>query len=559
MHILFCLALLLFSTVSLIGQSNYWVFLKDKDGVTFDPLTYFDAKAIERRIREGIPLHDITDYPVREDYVQQVAQYCDSIRSPSRWFNAIAVKATPAQIAQINTLPFVVRTQPMQHTLQLAEAKRPPQHSERKLSATEYATLYGQTERMGYSLLRERGYTGKGVRIAVFDAGFPLVDKHSSFEHIVRNNRIVDTYNFVNNSKNVFRANNHGTHVLSCIAGMLDSIPMGCATDAEFLLAKTENAYVEIRTEEDHWIQSLEWADKMGADIINSSLGYTVQFYFRKDMDGQTSIITRAANTAFSKGILVVNSAGNEGVGRWEIIGAPADSDSVLTIGGINPSHGYHTRFSSYGPSASYKKKPNLVAFSQTVTALGHNQGTSFSSPLVAGFAACIRQMHPEWTVRQLFDELEKSGELYPYFDYAHGHGVPQASYFIYGKSLSDTATFMMHWNAQDKTVELYHLGDSTTWKSFAIDKENWYENRCYHLPLEYCYWQLIDEAHRIVYYELVEPGDKLIARITNKDCDNCTLRIYYKQYFYERPWMELLNELSAQPTPSDTISPLSH
>jgi serine protease AprX len=209
-----------------------------------------------------------------------------------------------------------VRTQPMQHTLQLAEAKRPPQHSERKLSAMEYATLYGQTERMGFSLLRERGYTGKGVRIAVFDAGFPLVDKHPSFEHIVRNNRIVDTYNFVNNSKNVFRSNNHGTHVLSCIAGMLDSIPMGCATDAEFLLAKTENAYVEIRTEEDHWIQSLEWADKMGADIINSSLGYTVQFYFRKDMDGQTSIITRAANTAFSKGILVVNSAGNEGAGR---------------------------------------------------------------------------------------------------------------------------------------------------------------------------------------------------------------------------------------------------
>jgi serine protease AprX len=509
-------------------------------------------------MREGLSLHDISDYPVREDYVQLIAQHCDSIRSTSRWFNAIAVEATATQLDDINALPFVSRTQPMQHIAQLAEEKRPPQNTERKFTPLEEATLYSQTERMGYSLLRERGFTGKGVRIAVFDAGFPMVDEHPNFSHIMEHKRIVDTYDFVRKSKNVFRSNNHGTHVLSCIAGMIDTIPMGCATDAEFLLAKTENAYVEVRVEEDHWIQSLEWADKMGADIVNSSLGYTVQFYFRTDMNGQTSIITKAANTAFSKGILVVNSAGNEGTSRWEIIGAPADSDSVLTIGGIVPSLGYHTNFSSYGPTASYKKKPNLVAFSHTVTALGRNQGTSFSSPLVAGFAACIRQMHPEWPVQKLFDELEKSGDLYPYFDYAHGHGVPQASYFIHGASRSDTATFTMHWNSNDEVLELQHLGDTATWNSFALEKENWQENRCYHLPLDFCYWQFLDEEQRIVYYELVEPGEKLIARISNHNYDNggytfeegenYTLRIYYKQYVFEQFWDDVVKVLTQSP-----------
>jgi len=536
----FCLLFILASSAA--AQNSYWVFLKDKEGVAFDPLAYFDSKAIERRIREGISINDITDYPLREDYVKQVSALCDSVCGVSRWFNAVACKADELQIAQIQSLPFVRNTQPM--------------HGVPLLSSYEESTvvfdsldvydniLVAQTERMQYSLLKEAGYTGKGVRIAVFDAGFPDVDKHACFKHITDNKRIVATYDFVRNKENVYRASSHGTHVLSCIGGIKDGIPMGCATDAEFLLARTENAIFEGRIEEYNWIESLEWADKMGADVVNSSLGYTVQFYFRDEMNGHVSLISRAANTALSKGILVVNSAGNEGDNAWEIIGAPADADSVLTIGGIEPWTGIHTGFSSYGPTSDYRRKPNLTAFSFVITALGRNTGTSFSSPLVAGFAACIRQMHPEWTAKQLFDELEKSGDLHPYFDYAHGYGVPQASYFLKQKTIAEQ-TFELRMNSALKTIDVIAFKAENDTLTFDDRKKNWIKKRGYKEPLDYVFWQLIDKDNRVLYYEVVEPGAEIAASVRNTMCTDCNLRVFYKSYYIEKPWKQLLEELS--------------
>ena len=184
-----------------------------------------------------------------------------------------------------------------------------------------------------------------------------------------------------------------------------------------------------------NWLEAVEWADKNGAQIINSSLGYTNSRYFPWDMNGKKSLVARAANMAASKGMLVVNAVGNEGTNRWKKIITPADADSVLSVGGIDPETYYHINFSSYGPSTDWRLKPNVSAYAHVIVATPNNihetDGTSFSSPLVAGFAACAWQTHPQFNNMQLFKEIEKSASLYPYFDYAHGYGIPQASYFL--------------------------------------------------------------------------------------------------------------------------------
>jgi len=249
--------------------------------------------------------------------------------------------------------------------------------------------------------------------------------------------------------------------VLSCIAGKIGDMQIGLATGAEFILARTET-WTEFYSEEEYWVEAAEWADREGADIINSSLGYTYHRYFREQMDGQHSLVTRAADLAAKKGILVVNAAGNDGDNEWKFIGAPADGDSVLSIGGIAPEYGVHTTFSSFGPTRDKRLKPNVCAYGH-VTGSGpkgvsRTQGTSFSSPLVAGFAACAKQTRPGYSNMQLYDAIQKSGDLYPYFDYAHGYGVPQASYFM---QMSSAAIPTFKFERTSSTVRI-EIIDST-------------------------------------------------------------------------------------------------
>jgi subtilisin family serine protease len=278
--------------------------------------------------------------------------------------------------------------------------------------------------------------TGKGVRIAVFDAGFPEVNTHFLLKHLIDNKQIEKTFDFTKKKDHVFRSNSHGLSTLSNIAGKHEDLLFGMAPDATFLLALTEVSS-EIFKEEVWWVAAAEWADKNGVQIINSSLGYTYHRYFPEQMNGEKAYISRAANIAAEKGILVVNSAGNEGTDKnWTIVGAPADAEKVLSVGGISAYSGIHMDFASYGPTSDGRMKPNVSAPSYAAGAGTGNQvtgnsGTSFSSPLVAGFAACVLQLHPNYTQKQLFDEIQKSAHLYPYFDYAHGFGTPQGAYFF--------------------------------------------------------------------------------------------------------------------------------
>jgi len=430
------LLLLVFILISIstfvTAQNNkYWVFFKDKKGCTFNPFDYFDQKAIERRINQAIPLSDSTDFPVNENYIQLVCSEVDSVSYSTRWFNALSVYANEIQIENVKKLSFVSSVEEM--NMIAIPAEFDGDYDTSKITSYQLNVLKNQTERLGASFFIKNNIDGKGIRIAIFDGGFPSVDKSPAFEHIRRENRIIKTYDFAKKNDFVYSYLTHGTMVMSCIAGMVQGQKIGMATGAEFLLARTEIRR-EPFSEEENWLAAVEWADKNGANIINSSLGYTFHRYFPEQMDGKSTLVVRAAEMAAKKGILVVNAAGNDGDNNWKHMGTPADGDSVLSVGGIDSDSDLHTAFSSFGPTADKRLKPNVCAFGNVTAAgpkgLTTTQGTSFSSPLVAGFAACAWQTNRNWKNMELFSEIEKSADLYPYFDYAHGYGVPQAEYF---------------------------------------------------------------------------------------------------------------------------------
>ena len=439
----------LLSSVVIAQDKCFWVFFTDKNDTQFDPYSYFDAKAIVRYQQCGADLYDISNYPLNDSYVNTVNGYSSEVFGESRWLNAVGIMATDDNANRIAELPFVERVQEIVSDATLASLRAERSHPEssnvdcfvvppRNDDETSKDVLTDQLKRFGGQHFVDKGINGKGLRICVMDGGFPKVDTHPAFKHLRDNGQIIKTYNFPNRKENVYGWNTHGTMVLSCIAGINeDGQMMGLATGAEFLLARTE-IEPEPFKEEVWWAQGAEWADKNGADIINSSLGYGKDRHWTKDMDG-TSYVAKAANKAVEKGILICNSAGNEGDDkRWKTIITPADAENVLCVGGIDDDlENYrHISFSSYGPSADKRRKPNVVAFGHAAVANPSNgkftdaYGTSFSSPLTAGFCACAWQTMRDKTALEMKAEIEKSADLYPYFDYAFGYGVPQAAYF---------------------------------------------------------------------------------------------------------------------------------
>lgn len=499
---------------------------RDKAKQGFDPYTYFDQKAIDRRIRNGIALDDPTDWPVKIEYVETVAEGADSILLISRWFNAVIVKARPEQIFRIQNLHFVISVE--QLTTQLTFISSVAEF-DTVLEADNEDLLIQQIGSMKGQKFSEAGIDGKGVRIAIFDVGFPGAKENPAFETIFREGRVIATRDFSKRkADDVFWGKNHGTHVWSCIAGQIGDKRLGLASGAEFLLAKTE-VNREPYSEELHWLAAAEWADKNGADIINSSLGYTQRRYFPWDMDGKKSFISKAANMAARKGILVVNAAGNEGDNDWGTIGTPADADSVLAIGGIDPETGYHTSFSSFGPSADKRLKPNVSAFGHVIVSgdkkLEYATGTSFSSPLVAGFAACALQLRKDMPAMELFREIEKSGNLYPYFDYAHGYGIPQADHFLGRQDTMSIPTFEIHKTADSIKIKV----PEKFINSAGMNPENESGmNNSYH----YLYYNIMNSKGIIDDYYVVAVNQTGVLTLSREEyLKGETLNVHYAGY----------------------------
>jgi len=420
------------------AQNLKWVYFKDKSGVSFNPTEYFDIKAIERRVNTGINIMDSTDFPVSESYISSVEKFSDSVLYASRWLNALAVKTT--NIDKIKQLNFVKKIENIESDFYTCSGGY-----DTSLSVIQKRLLKRQLSCMEINYFHRNNFYGQKVRIAIFDAGFSKADINPAFKSLFDNHRLLTVYNFAKKNKNVFKYDLHGTAVLSCIAGKMGDNYMGAAPQASFLLAKTK-VKRESKADEVNWIAALEWADKNGAQIINSSLGYTYHRYFPEDMNGKTSAVAIAANLAAKKGLLIINSVGNDAENDWRILSTPSDADSVLAVGSIDPFNGIHSRFSSLGPSADFRVKPNVCASGRAIIA-GQNElkimkGTSVSTALVTGFAACVWQMHPEYSNIDVFKEIEKSASLYPYFDYMHGYGVPKASYFFSSSNYKPKKSF---------------------------------------------------------------------------------------------------------------------
>lgn len=508
-----------------VEQQGYWVFFTDKKGVDFDPYAFFDEKAIDRRLRNGLCLYDTLDFPVNKDYIKGVKSVAGKTGVVSRWFNAIHVYASENELDKIWNLPFVDSVEPSALRVLLASADT--DESASLLERVDMVLLNYQISHMAGNLFASYGITGTGLRIAVFDAGFRGVDTHPAFLHLRNNNRIIATWDFHRGRKGVYRSSSHGTMVLSAIAGVLADQPLGLAPDAEFLLARTEIRR-EPLAEEKYWLAAVEWADKMGADIINSSLGYVFHRYFPEQMDGKTSLVARAATIAAGKGILVINSAGNQGNdNQWRIVVTPADADSVLTVGALEYPEMIRAPYSSVGPTADGRMKPNVSALGTVIAAGRRNMsqpsGTSFASPLVSGFAACLWQMKPQWTNMEIFRAIEQSASLYPYYDYAHGHGIPQASRF-----------FEDHHQIPMPTFDLAHENDSihvVIRKQIEVDGQNKTESS----QNEYLYYQKVNADGRIARYYVIHIEDAANISIgVDSFLPGQLLRVHYRGYTAE-------------------------
>ena len=503
-----------------IGQGGYWVYFRDKPSEGFDPHRFFDPKAIERRLRHGQCLYDPVDIPVSVKYLEALSALVDSVGVVTRWLNAAFVYAGPQAADSLAGLSFVRQVEPAGRTdltatlfgEERAETDGPglsgfSLSSRPGLSPADAEALSTQIDHIQGRLFAENGLDGAGIRIAVFDAGFPGVDTHPAFEHLRRDGRIVETWDFHRDRSDVYRYNAHGTMVLSMITGIYDGHQMGLATGADFLLARTEIRR-EPFFEEKYWLAAAEWADRLGADIISSSLGYIHHRYFPEQMDGQTSLVAQAARIAIRKGMLVINAAGNEGDNpRWRVIITPADVDSVMSVGAVSHPSMLRTSYSSVGPAADGATKPNLVAMGNVLLAnasgLSRRQGTSFSAPLVTGFAACLWQKFPGLTNMELFEAMQRSGSLYPYFDYSHGYGVPRAGVFFEAQPGGSLPGF-------DLEVQQGRLVFQLRFNPLPAEETQVQER--------YLYYQILDRDGRIEQYfvVLLDQSDRLALDMAN-------------------------------------------
>ncbi len=443
--------LILISTLfgfELSAQSSfntYFVQFRDKADSQFslsNPSAYLSTKSVERRIRTGVGF-DSLDLPVNGNYIQQVLQQGNSnLLLKSKWFNSITVELVDTAIAavwkqQVESLPCVYQVKSLPSVpLEKISIHKGTQSEEGMVSDDFYGPSFRQTEMLNGHLLHQLGLNGQGMDIAVFDGGFLFADVLPAMSHLFEEGRIIETHDFLHyNSPAVFDASTHGTMVLSHMAGIMKDSLYGTAVDANYYLFQTEDVFREVRLEEDTWIQAAEWADSIGIDVINSSLGYSLfdedyMNYSTSDMNGSTTRISQAAEICALKGTLVVNSAGNSGDNPWRVITAPSDAEHVLCIGAVDL-NGNHASFSGYHPAGLNDVKPNIVAMGrQTVYAamdstISRGNGTSFSSPIIAGMAATLWQAFPTATNMDIFNAIEKSASLYQTPNDSMGYGIP--------------------------------------------------------------------------------------------------------------------------------------
>ena len=412
------------------GAFRYFVSFKNKANTTFSlntPEEFLSQKTINKRQLFAIPI-DSTDLPVNIEYVTVLQSAGITIENKLKWFNGVVVSTFDNLLVETLNHQFIdtiIGFGSWQNSKIVGEKWNV------NYDVLDYGDAYNQLEMLGGNKLHEKGFAGEGMTIAVIDAGFYKVDELEFFADI--QNQILATYDFVDGNSNVYDDHTHGMMVLSTMGGKGEMT--GTAPEANYILLRTEDVFSENLIEEYMWVCAAEYADSAGADIINSSLGYTtfddaLQNHTYEDMDGETTPISIGAGIACSKGIIVVNSAGNSGSSSWHFIGAPADNFDVLSVGAVDENEEIAS-FSSYGPNADGALKPNVVAQGKNTVIISSSDtvrtgnGTSFSSPITAGMVACIWGAQPNQTPAAVKGAIYKSADRYLNPDDQFGYGIP--------------------------------------------------------------------------------------------------------------------------------------
>lgn len=423
------------------APDTWWVQFTDKAGTPYSldqPEAFLSQRAIQRRQVQGIALDEL-DLPVDPAYIQAVLALGDvQLHNRSKWFNAITVRTNdPVLIDAIASLPFVLN---VRGTRSLAGT--PGAHD--KFAALEpladrdydYGDSFGQIAMMNGHLLHDMNAQGQGMLIGVLDSGFDGADVIPGFDALRARGGIVYTSDQVDHDGDVYQDHWHGRSVLSCMAAIVEGALVGTAPLADYVLVRTEDASTEYLVEEDNWVSGAELCDSLGVDILNTSLGYTtfddsLQDHSYLDLDGATTRISIAAGIASRKGMVPVISAGNQGNSEWFHISAPADAIDVLAVGATG-AQAQHAFFSSHGPSADGRVKPDVAAMGWGTTGMGPDgngiqpiNGTSFSAPLVAGLVACLWQMHPDRSAQDIMDAVRRSATQFNNPDIQLGYGIP--------------------------------------------------------------------------------------------------------------------------------------
>ena len=425
------------------SQEDAWVYFTDKENVNFalqNPQTILTQQAINRKSAHGIAI-DERDVPVNEAYISQLKQQSGiTVLAKSKWFNAVHVRGNESDINALLNLSFVASIDFADNSLdsesRIAQSSN-KHNDEETLVNFNYGNTTNQVEMIGVDDLHIADYTGTGIIIAVMDSGFPNVNTMGAFQRLRDNGNLLNGYDFVNRTDDVYAytANSHGTRVLSTMAAFVQNDYVGTAPDASYYLFRTEDAATENPVEESYWVEAAERADSLGVHIINTSLGYTTYdnpnySYTPNDMNGETAFITRGANIANEKGMLLVTSAGNSGNGSWQIVGAPADAPGVLSIGAVN-AFGVYSSFSSRGNTTQPTQKPDVVARGSSAAVVTEannivgNSGTSFSSPIMAGGIASLWQALPNATAEEIKQFVRMSASQYTTPDFFLGYGIP--------------------------------------------------------------------------------------------------------------------------------------
>ncbi|MGE5106187.1 MAG: S8 family serine peptidase [Sphingobacteriales bacterium] len=490
----FCVIILTLVSFHLTGYSQfskYIIRFKDKNNTPYSltaPSAYLSSKSIQRRINQNISI-DSTDLPVNPSYIQTVLNTGTvTLLNRSRWLNAITIQTNDAAaLTAISNLSFVKSSNPI--ALRVAPSKPVNKFNEiitpvQRISGNQDLTGnyydYGlgndQIHLTNGEFLHNIGLHGEGITMSLLDGGFFGYLTNTAFDSARKYNQFLGTWDFVANEASVNEDNAHGMNCLSEICANWPGTLVGTAPKANCWLFRTEDAATEQPIEEYNWASGAEYADSVGTDIISSSLGYNtfdnISFnHTYADLNGNTTPCSIAADLAAKKGILVVNSAGNEGTNAWKYIIAPADGDSVLTVGATTTS-GTIASFSGYGPSSDGQVKPGVVTTGQNIIIAGTNSqlatssGTSFSCPNMAGLTACLWQAFPEYNNMKIIDAIQKSADHYSAPGDHYGYGIPNMK-TAFGNLLVDYAASSsgiyncqatINWTSKDLSMMKYEI-----------------------------------------------------------------------------------------------------